>query len=1343
MKKQIKIVCIFLYCCGCLNSWAQPAANNTYALVAGISGYRDAAIPRLSYADKDAVLFSQWLQTNAGGSVPQYNIKLLTNEKATVAAFYDGLDWLKNNAKENDLVYIYFSGHGDVETQTTGSRGYLLSWNSPPNNYLNNAISVTDLNNTANEITTKNKAKIILITDACHSGKMAGDFYKGRQFTAANLRLVLNNQVRMASCRENEEAAEGIGWGGGRGIFSYYLLQGLAGAAEKNTVVKLENLQHFLDSCFAADTELKLSKHIQHPISDGSPVFKLAQIDSTIKTQLKKTGTLEKTAAFTSGLQSLRSVGPQPADYFFAKVAQPGFESTLPFRAFENDPSDLIIIKMIDSLVEKEKMPIAVLDKDFENNSAELENNLAATVTSIKVNRSLSDSEKSALLTFRKDYINRLLEGYKKENIQAHDTLNHLLILQQQLHENAFSRKRFAERFVQLVHYKSQDMINAYLKGDLAELEKRQYYATGNRNYREFLPLIKLAVKLAPENNYLKNILEINEAYLAGLIDRLDITTHASAADSLLFAAAVKIQRAMSMEPYSAYIHNEMGNIYFQKKMYDSALYHFNYATLLSPAWAIPFSNKIRVNLAENRLPQAVSAAHTADSLQSNLAFVNTNAGLVMEKTGNLLAAESYYRRAIKENNVHYLPYERLGNLYIRTGDYVKADLFLYEATVRKELFAVNDAVFTFGIEQGGGLTEMSNGEGYVNICTDKIDSLFTGKEKYKELLHAISNLLSGKDSLREKGKKSAKEVLRKWPDIILAAHYWGKVLYLEKNYREAEIVLKKAVLNYKTAEELKKQLLNTFTDSLPGYLLLQKKIIENIDSSCLLKTLLYLQYDGLEDHYLLAKMYEKNGNTEEALQEYKIISGIENRKQNDQAAVKGYYQPVKNWEENEKKFQKYLYENDLDEDKFIYKYNNPVTMGGSLKTARILEKKERYIEAEHALLAQIAQNQAAGFVRQKKMNESIFMPTDHDSLNVYWLHINEDLEMETFHFYDRMIGMFPRDGYWYKNAGLFLYKRLWMTYRQIKPAEREAFYRYSTEYSYPFKSGVEAPLQYMPVDKGGLGLKTKRLFLPGTGEEIILDTTGYDPLIKANYFLQQAIKFSGDKLPNPALTENVADLQAWMGRYDSAIINYDHCVHAAPQNLPLRKKLIQVLRLNEQLPRLAKELEFLQKNNKLDPTQKSELARYFILQKKYTAAANLIQSAPETNSKEAISKILLYIKLYMLKGNFPKALAGVNSGIANVDIDRENWEAITYTQARIEALTNKKTAALSTLRYLLVNGVKLFYVLNNDNVWNAFRNTENWKLLMQQYFTGKNYYEDRGISENTDTVKKRIPALQ
>ena len=82
--------------------------------------------------------------------------------------------------------------------------------------------------------------------------------------------------------------------------------------------------------------------------------------------------------------------------------------------------------------------------------------------------------------------------------------------------------------------------------------------------------------------------------------------------------------------------------------------------------------------------------------------------GLVMEKKKNLLAAESYYLRAIKENSVHYLPFERLGNLYLNTGRFADANYYLYQAQTRKKDFAVNDKTFNYGVELGGmGWNEM------------------------------------------------------------------------------------------------------------------------------------------------------------------------------------------------------------------------------------------------------------------------------------------------------------------------------------------------------------------------------------------------------------------------------------------------------------------------------------------------------------------------------------------------------------------------------------------------------------------------------------------------------------
>ncbi|MEP7081059.1 MAG: hypothetical protein ABI784_10045 [Ginsengibacter sp.] len=1221
-KQQIKII-FFLatFCCfGFLAKAQLQETNNTYAIVVGISGYEDAAIPRLSFADKDATFFSQWLQTKAGGSVPQYNIKLLTNESATVSAFYSALGWVKDKAKENDQVYIYFSGHGDVETRNAISQGFLLAWNSPPNNYLNNAISVSDLNKSANELTTKNKAKIILITDACHSGKMAGDFYKGRELTAANLRLVLNNQVRMASCREDEEAAEGQAWGGGRGVFSYYLLKGLQGEAERKDIVNLQNLQQFLDSCFAADVELKQTKHIQHPISDGSPIFTLAKIDPAVAAQKNSAKeTITSAPPSPGGLISLRSVGPQLMDYFFDLAAQGDFENSLSFKNYLKDTSEQVPQKIVEDYCEYLRNPIDIVDHAYYKDSLSNDSAFKKRMEGYQAQNLTPNT-----ITAIQEQDARERQQKYNENIQAHGSLNHLVLLMDQLKKNSYSRSRFAERFVQLIQDQSQEMINAYLKGDMVELEKRQYYATGKRNYRAFLPLMKIAIKLAPDNNYLKNILQINEAYFDGLIDRLDIATDSLAADSLLSTASKKIQNAMALDPYSAYIHNEMGNILSEEKKYDSAIWHYNYASLISPSWAIPYSNKITVYLATNHLPAALSAARTADSLQPNLAFVNINAGLLMEKTGNLLSAESHYLRAIKENNVHYLPYERLGYLYLGTGDYAKADSYLHDATIRKELFKINEEAFRYGLRMsiGPGTPE----EPYIFSCNNKYDTLLAGWAGYNQMIGSIAKLQSTADSDRVSGKKMITKILKKYPDIIFVNHYLGKQLFNEGDYRQAELYLKKAAIHYREMLSLKAFLKKTFTDPLLRELKLKagekdiagaKKIrlkLLVVDSSCLLHTLLAMNYNGLEDHYLLANIYHKSKRETEEIKEYKIIIAIENKNQNEQAALIGKYIPIKNKAQNRRNFFSYLYDHELDENQYNDKYNSTIDLGGSVKLARLQESRGNYEAAEQALMAQVTKNQEAGYLRKKTMKNQKRNMDEYNALNKYWSEINENIERETFHFYERMISKFPRDAYWYKNAGLFLYKRLLISFSQLHPSVRKNYYDDSKSQPFAFEFNVYKydPTVEFPQKKYTI---ENKILLPGTGEEIEFDHSEYDQVSNANYFLQQALKFSGDKSPNPLITEYVADLQSWMGLNDSAVINYKYLLKTNPGNVRLITKLTDVLRIEDMKPEVAEYFEILLKENKLTTEQKFELTDYYMLQKKYAQSFDLLNSLPSTTS--------------------------------------------------------------------------------------------------------------------------------
>ncbi len=210
-----------------------PVANakETYALVVGISRYQDSAIRALQFADKDAERFAHYLHTRMVNPVPEAHVRLLTNESAAIANIYEGIDWLKSVCRQGDTVYVYFAGHGDLEVRDQNSLGYLLAWNSPPNNYRNNAIRIEDINDLANTLSLSRNAHTVLITDACRSGKLAGDFHKGKQFADSQLLRVLNNEIRMTACAADEEAAESVNWGGGRGVFSYYLLMGLNGSA--------------------------------------------------------------------------------------------------------------------------------------------------------------------------------------------------------------------------------------------------------------------------------------------------------------------------------------------------------------------------------------------------------------------------------------------------------------------------------------------------------------------------------------------------------------------------------------------------------------------------------------------------------------------------------------------------------------------------------------------------------------------------------------------------------------------------------------------------------------------------------------------------------------------------------------------------------------------------------------------------------------------------------------------------------------------------------------------------------------------------------------------------------
>ncbi|MEO6190583.1 MAG: caspase family protein [Saprospiraceae bacterium] len=262
-------------------------SGNTWAVVVGISDYQNPDIPDLKFADADAIAFINYLRSSAGGTLEESHIKGLINEKATAAQFASALDWLMDKSKEGDQAIIYFSGHGDVERKTITQPGFLLCWDAPYKVYMGGGtFGLTYLQEIISTLSLQSKAKVIVYTDACHSGKLAGSEIGGSQATASNLAKQFANEVKLMSCQPDELSLEGIQWGGGRGVFSYFLVNGLTGLADlnKDGIVTLFEIERFLGDKV---TEA-ISPKSQIPMAIGTKSSLISIVDQASLLALQK-----------------------------------------------------------------------------------------------------------------------------------------------------------------------------------------------------------------------------------------------------------------------------------------------------------------------------------------------------------------------------------------------------------------------------------------------------------------------------------------------------------------------------------------------------------------------------------------------------------------------------------------------------------------------------------------------------------------------------------------------------------------------------------------------------------------------------------------------------------------------------------------------------------------------------------------------------------------------------------------------------------------------------------------------------------------------------------------------
>ncbi len=209
--------------------------KNRHAVVIGIEQYRE-QLPKANYASQDAKVIGKYLTAAMG--YPEENVAVLLDHRATktdIEKYLEG--WLPNRVEKDDVVFVYFSGHGSPNPKTGDA--YLLPYDGDPNYLATTGYSLKRLYEQLVKLPAK---QVAVVLDSCFSG--AG----GRSVLAQGIRPAVisvenpilasgNTVVLTASSGAQISSTYGQK---AHGLLTYFFLKGLHGEADQNQDGKID-----------------------------------------------------------------------------------------------------------------------------------------------------------------------------------------------------------------------------------------------------------------------------------------------------------------------------------------------------------------------------------------------------------------------------------------------------------------------------------------------------------------------------------------------------------------------------------------------------------------------------------------------------------------------------------------------------------------------------------------------------------------------------------------------------------------------------------------------------------------------------------------------------------------------------------------------------------------------------------------------------------------------------------------------------------------------------------------------------------------------------------------------
>lgn len=282
-----------------------------WALIIGISQYKHSAW-NLRYADADAdALYDLLVDPHCGGYPPEQICKL-TNAQATRDAIWRELHGFLRKPARDDFVVVFIACHGGPDPERTEDL-YLFPHDTippsdtDPNSIATTAIRMEDLERALRKRNLRSD-RVVLLIDACHAGGFAStpgstqrsgpssrstvDASDAMNRFFRNMAAARGGMATLTAAEQGEAAWEGQGWGSGHGVFTYYLLEGLQGAAARpeDGIVTVGDLFEYVASKVPADPIINRRQHPHATLTADTRPWPMAVVSDLIADERHRLG---------------------------------------------------------------------------------------------------------------------------------------------------------------------------------------------------------------------------------------------------------------------------------------------------------------------------------------------------------------------------------------------------------------------------------------------------------------------------------------------------------------------------------------------------------------------------------------------------------------------------------------------------------------------------------------------------------------------------------------------------------------------------------------------------------------------------------------------------------------------------------------------------------------------------------------------------------------------------------------------------------------------------------------------------------------------------------------------